>query len=245
MKNFIKKNKLIIIRSLISISIIVVLILIGFFILKKFNLTSLTQEELKNYIESKGLLGPLIYIIIVFLQVTFIPLPGSLIIVTGSYVFGFWNSYLYSFIGMMLGSAVAFVLGRLIGKPFIYWLSGDKNKVDNYIHKLKGKENVLLFFMFLFPFFPDDLLCSLAGILPINFFGFMIMQIITRITSIGCILLIMSGEIIPYNGFGFFIIISLSILGIISFIFSYKNIDKINNYIMKVKQKIIKKNNRK
>ena len=83
--------------------------------------------------------------------------------------------------------------------------------------------------MFLFPFFPDDLLCSIAGILPITFIGFMVMQIITRITSIGATLLFMSGEIIPYHGWGIPVLIIIGILAIIAFVISYKNADKIND----------------
>ena len=107
------------------------------------------------------------------MQVTFIPIPSTITVLVGNYLFGFWASYLYSFIGMILGSMFAFYLGRWFGKKFIYWLVNDKEMVDSYLYKIKNKGNVLLFFMFIFPFFPDDLLCSIAGILPMRGFSFL------------------------------------------------------------------------
>ena len=243
MKKFIKENKTSIIKALIAIFVIVTIIISLYSILKKLGITSITQEQLQTYIQDQGVWGPLIFILISFLQVTFIPIPGSITILAGNYLFGPWESYLYSFIGMMLGSIVAFLLGRLVGKPFIYWVAGDKEKVEKYLKTLHGKENVVLFFMFLFPFFPDDLLCSIAGILPITFLGFILMQIVTRITSIGATLLIMSGELIPYHGWGIPVLILIGILGIIAFVISYKNADKINDKLREIINKVFKKNN--
>ena len=69
------------------------------------------------------------------------------------------------------------------------------------------------------------------------------MQIVTRITSIGATLLIMSGEIIPYHGWGIPVLILIGILGIIAFVISYKNADKINDKLREIINKVFKKNN--
>lgn len=196
------------------------------------------RETVQTIVAENGAYAPFIFILISFLQVTFVPIPGSVTIIAGSYLFGFWESLLYSYIGMMLGSIFAFYLGRVIGRPFVNWIVGDSKTVDKYLERLKGKETVLLFFMFLFPFFPDDLLCSVAGITPLSWFKFIIMQIITRFTSIIGTLIFMSGEIIPYNGWGITLLIILGILAIIAFIISYKHADKINAFIDRISLKI-------
>ena len=161
-------------------------------------------------------------------------------ILAGVYVFGPWEGFFYSLIGMFLGGEFGFYLGRVIGKKFVYWIAGDKEKVDDYLEKIKGKETVLLFFMFLFPYFPDDLLCSVAGISKITFKTFSIIQFITRITSIGCTILVYGG-IIPYNEWGIPVIIVLSVLAILSFILSFKYTDKIQNWFVKLFSKKEKK----
>ena len=143
---------------------------------------------------------------------------------------------------MFIGGLLAFVLGRVIGRPFVNWVAGDKETVDYYLEKLKGKEVIVLFFMFLLPVFPDDLLCSVAGIMPtISYPVFIIMQLITRATSIFGTLLFMSGEYIPLYGWGLFIIIPLGIIAIIAFIYSMKNSDKINDKLISTIDKIFKK----
>lgn len=153
-------------------------------------------------------------------------------------MFSSWETFIYSLIGMFIGGEVGFFLGRILGKKFVYWIAGDKQKVDEYLEKIKGRETVLLFFMFLFPFFPDDLLCSVAGISKISFKTFSIIQVITRITSIGCTILVYGGDLIPLEGWGWIVIAGLSVLGIIAFIISYKYADQIQEWFVNLYNKI-------
>ena len=95
--------------------------------------------------------------------------------------------------------------------------------------------------MFLLPLFPDDALCAIAGILPITFPVFIFIQIVTRCTSIAGTLFFMSGEIIPYHGWGLIVLVVIAILSIVAFIFSYKNANKINEALIKTIDKIFKK----
>lgn len=160
-------------------------------------------------------------------------------ILAGTLLFEPWEAFLYSLIGMFLGGSVGFYLGRVLGKKFVYWVAGDKQKVDDYLEKIKGRETVLLFFMFLFPFFPDDLLCSVAGISKIKFSTFSIIQFVTRITSIGCTILVYGGSLIPLDSsWGIWVIAGLSILGIIAFIISYKLADQIQEWFVNLYNKI-------
>lgn len=228
------KRKKLIYKIIISIICLILIALFLIYIYKKIGLKDLTADSLRNFIESKGIVAPLIFIIVTFAQVTLIPIPSTITVLTGNLLFGPWLSFLYSYIGMILGSLFAFFLGKKLGRKFINWIAGDIETVDKYLLKLKGKEKIVIFFMFLFPFFPDDLLCSIAGILPITFFEFSIMQLLTRFTSIGATLLFMSGEIIPYDGWGIVIIILFSILGIIAFIISMKKSEQINAFLKKL-----------
>lgn len=199
------------------------------------------KKTVQEMVAKSGAFAPLLFILISFLQVTFIPIPGSVTILAGNYLFGFWESLFYSYIGMLIGSLLAFYLGRVIGRPFVNWIVGDVETVDDYLKRLDGKETVLLFFMFFLPFFPDDLLCSVAGITKITWFKFIVMQIITRFTSIVGTLIFMSGDIIPYNSWGIPLIILFCIFAIIAFIISYKKADKINRFMDNLAEKIIKK----
>lgn len=226
------ENKKIILRLSLFVVIIAVIILIGYLIFHLLGWTKMTQEELQKVIKSTGAVAPLIFILISFLQVTLIPIPGVVTIIAGNLLFGFWLSFLYSYVGMLLGAMFAFFLGRIVGRPFANWIVGSKEKVDVWIKRLKGRQNVVLFFMFFLPFFPDDVLCTVAGLLPISYFGFFIMQVITRATSIGFTLIFMSGEFIPYNGWGIAVLIAISAICVLAFIFSMKYSEKINDFFV-------------
>lgn len=216
-----------------------------YFLLRALGYTDLSQEELQKLIEKTGIYGKLVFVLISFLQVTFIPIPGAVTILVGNYLFGFWESALLSFIGIFSGAMFAYFLGITIGRRFVNWAMGGKDQVDYYLNKLKGKETVLLFFMFLLPFFPDDALCSIAGLTNIKKFTFFLMQIITRPISILATLLFMSGEFIPYRGWGLAFLIVGSIACIIGFILAYKYSDKINQFLENLSAKITNKLKRK
>lgn len=241
MKN-IQENKNILLRLLTSVLIVFALIALLYLILYLFGWTKLTQEQLQAYVVSTGAIAPLIYLLISFLQVTFIPVPGALTILAGNYVFGAFQAFVYSYLGMLAGGMFAFFLGKTVGRPFVNWVVGDSKKVDEWLKKLKGRQNVILFFMFLLPFFPDDILCTVAGLLPMSYGGFFIMQAITRATSVGFTLLLMSGEIIPYHGWGLAVLVVIGALCIVAFILSMKYSEKINDFSVNAINKLFRKN---
>ena len=106
-----------IIKLIISLIIIAGIILIGYVILDCLGLTHLTQEQLQDKISSFGALGPIIFIVVSFLQVTFVPIPGSITILCGNYLFGPWLSYLYSF---SKNSVASLYISSLLKAIFVY-----------------------------------------------------------------------------------------------------------------------------
>lgn len=235
---FSENTKKTLIRLVLSGILIGGAILVGYFVLKHFGITELSQEEIQTAIASTGAIAPLVFIFASFLQVTFIPIPSTVTILAGSYLFGALPSFFYSYIGIMLGALLAFALGRLIGRPYINWVAGSRETADEWLAKLKGRENVFLFFAFLLPVFPDDLLCSVAGMLPVKFPVFIVMQLITRTTSIGATLVFMSGTIIPYEGWGLWVIGALIVIALIAFVLGMIYAVKLNEIFDSLIQKI-------
>lgn len=230
--------KQILIRLGISILIIAAILVGAYFLFRHFGITDISKEQLREKIAQFGVWGALIFIFVSFLQVTFVPIPGAVTILAGNLLFGPWLSLLYSFIGMFLGAVLAFYLGRIFGRPFVNWVVGDKETVESYLKRIKNKEFVVFFFMFLLPLFPDDALCAVAGITKLRWRDFILMQVITRPTSILGTLFFMSGEIIPYHGWGLIVLGAVCVLSIIAFIISYKNADKINAWLDRFFEKV-------
>ncbi len=226
-----------IVKLIISVIVIAVIALLGFLLFKHLGLKDITREEIQSFIETKGAAAPLIFILLSFAQVTLIPIPGAVTILAGNYLFGAVKAFIYSYIGMLLGAMVAFFLGKLIGRPFVNWIAGSKEKADSWIDKLKGREKIVMFFMFLLPLFPDDLLCAIAGMFKYRTLEFLVLQLITRATSIFGTLFFMSGEVIPYNAWGISLIAILAIIAIVCFALSMKHYEKIEEKLNRIFKK--------
>ena len=81
----------------------------------KFN----SVETLQEYIEQFGIFGPIVLIIIQALQVVIPILPGFLGCIVGSMSFGWFVGFLCNYIGISLGSIIAFLLARKYGVKIV------------------------------------------------------------------------------------------------------------------------------
>ncbi len=80
---------------------------------------------------------------------------------------------------MILGSAVVFQLSRNLGQRFARRFVSGK-LWDRYGEIIRRKRDVFLFLAFLFPFFPDDLLCIMAGLTDVSFRRFLFLVVLGR-----------------------------------------------------------------
>lgn len=186
-------------------------------------------EALRDYIASFGATAVLIFILFQFLQVVILPIPGSVSVGVGVALFGPLRCSIFSFIGILLGSIVAFTIGRVIGYKAVCWIVG-KDDLDKWLKKLKGKDYLLLSIMFLLPLFPDDILCFVAGLSSITWLYFIIMIIITRAISV--LTTSFSLQLIPFNtwwGITIWIILAAAVMA--SFWLVWKYSDKIDAFI--------------
>lgn len=209
------------IRAALTLAVTALILLSLFLLFRSLGVFTLSQEDFREVIASFGAWAPLSFILATVLQVTLIPIPSTVTILGGSYLFGALPSFLYSYLGLLLGSMLAFFLGRWLGLRFVYFLVGDRARVDDLLHRLRDRGLILLFFMFLFPAFPDDLLCLLAGLLPISPSAFLLTQLLTRATSVGATLFFFSGEVIPFSGWGIPVMIAAAAAALILFVLSF------------------------
>ena len=238
MKKEKKGNLNLIIRLILIALLCIALIVVVGYVFSLTGLDQLSEEEIRELIAACGAWAPIVFIIISFLQVTFIPIPFVVTILAGNLLFGFWGSFFYSLIGAVLGSVFAFVLGRRIGRPFVNWAFGDAEAVERYLSQAKGKEFVVFFFMFLLPFFPDDALCALAGITDLSDRQFAFIIAISRPITVLGNLILWTGEVIPYNGWGILLMLLAIAVTVASFLLSMKYADKITKWFDLVTDKL-------
>lgn len=229
-------------RFIIVALIFIVIILGAYFALKYTGVLAKinSAEDIKNFILSGGSLSVFLFFLLQFLQVTFLPLPSFLTTVVGALIFGPINSFMISFLAIMLGSVFAFYLGRKFGKKILAWIAG-KEDAEKWSRKLTNGKYAY-FLMMLFPLFPDDVLCVAAGVTNMSFKFFFVTNLITRPIGIFCTCFLGSGEVIPFSGYGLIVWPILILLLIVSFIISIKYQDKIEEIIDKMSNKLKRKN---
>ena len=155
-------------------------------------------EAFREYVESFGQFAVLQFVFIQFLQVVVLPIPSFITMAAGVLMFGAFKGALFSCIGIISGSIVAFYIGRVFGYKAAKWLVGEK-ALNKGLKAVQGKDKLLFTFMFLFPLFPDDLMCFAAGITKLNAKFFVVMIIITRTVAIFSSAYSINNQLIPYD----------------------------------------------
>jgi len=96
--------------------------------------------------------------------------------------------FLYSVIGMTLGSALAFGLGRIFEKVAVEKFVSPRTRAK--FDYLIGHEGLILsFLLFLIPGFPKDALCYILGLTPMHWSIFLVISTIGRMpgTLVACL----------------------------------------------------------
>ena len=97
----------------------------------------------------------------------------------GAVMFGFLPAFLLTWGAVVLGSVIVFLLARVLGHKFVHQFVCEKVS-GKYLDIIQRKRDVFLFLAFLFPFFPDDLLCILAGLTDLSLKRFLILCLVAR-----------------------------------------------------------------
>lgn len=211
---FYLKHNQAVFRLIIAGIALVAIVFVCLLIYENTSLKELVQDidSLQKLIDGAGIWGPLVFIVLQFLQVVILPIPSTLSIAAGIVCFGNVECFFYSMIGILLGSVTAFYIGRFLGYKVVAWLVG-KETLDEWLEKLKGKDKFFLSAMFLLPLFPDDVLCFVAGLSSMSILFFLVVQLVARTLAIGATCFI--AGVIPFNTWWGILIWSILLVGII------------------------------
>lgn len=229
-----------IMRASLFVLILVLIFVVAYFILKATGAWEKVNsiDKIRDIVQSGGMFSFLIFIIFQILQTTILQIPAIFVTIAGAVIFGRWPAFIMSYIAVMIGSLIMFWVGRKAGRKFLNWMIG-KDTSEKWIDRMsRGK--YLFFLMMLFPMFPDDILCVVAGLTNMSFSFFFWTNILARGIGIACTVFFGSGAIIPFRGWGLIvwgiIIIAIAVLFYLSV--RYKNkIDDIINYLFRRKSK--------
>ncbi len=157
-KKAIKRTKIYAIITMIVLICVLLKIILGN------NITSVKdyQEVMKSF----GWAGPIVLTLFQALQVVIPILPGYLGCAAGAISFGTMTGFICNYIGISLGSIIAFFLAKKYGVDLVVELFSEK-QYHKWKKKIEGKKSydVFLFIATLLPMFPDDFLCYLSGLI--------------------------------------------------------------------------------
>ena len=122
-----------------------------------------SEPALEAFLAKFGILAFLVFIAFQAVQVVFPIIPGGLGLLAGVLIFGPWTGFIYNYIGICIGSIIAFLVARHFGTPIILALFSEKMR-KKYMKWADSKTFPRLFAIAIFmPIAPDDFLCYLAG----------------------------------------------------------------------------------
>ncbi|MBQ9792025.1 MAG: TVP38/TMEM64 family protein, partial [Clostridia bacterium] len=183
-KNSVKKVNIII--NIVAI-ILLVALFVGLFIYFYDDIVKLnTKEGLEAFIltlQNTGFLGAVILILIQTLQVVVVFIPGEFVELASGVMFGPVFGLFICLLGLNLGTMVIWGLVKLLGRPFVDSNIGDSINKLEFLNE-PNRALVILFFIFLIPGIPKDILIYPIPLTRVNMFKFMIVSSIARIPSV-------------------------------------------------------------
>jgi len=214
------------IQRIITVVVVCVLVVLGYLyrvpLLEKiiflYDLFT-DRDQIKSFVTSFGAGAPVVFIIMQILQVLLAPFPGEATGFIGGFLFGTAKGFLYSSIGLTVGSLINFTIGRFLGKRYVRKLipPAPLERIDNIV---KRQGVIVLFILFVFPGFPKDYLCLLLGLSAIPLKIFIILVAIGRMP--GTLMLSLQGSYLFEQRYGWFAVIIGLCLVLIFFAYRYR-----------------------
>src|SRR5687767_5930204 len=129
------------------------------------------REAVTAYLEPLGLWGPLLYVLILHVQVLTATIPGHALMLTAGYLYGFTDGFALNLIGGVGASQLAFVLARWAGPPIVSRLAPE-NFLNRW-QKMAERQGFFFFLMcFWLPIVPHNVTNYIAGLSSISFWQF-------------------------------------------------------------------------
>ena len=154
----------------IKVWLIAAVVILCVWLLKQFfNQNISSVEDLQNYMKMFGIAAPLILTAFQALQVVIPVLPGYLGCAAGAVAFGSMTGFWCNYIGISVGSIIAYFLAKRYGKELVISLFPEK-QYETWSKKVEKSKSYgwFLFVATLLPLFPDDFLCYFSGLMKMN-----------------------------------------------------------------------------
>lgn len=189
-----KENKRKVIISALKILILVLIVIgiplyIWFFhgdLIKSFE----NMDDVIAFLERYQTQSIFVYIGLQIIQIVISIIPGQVFQMAAGYLYGFWPALIFAMAGALAGTAISFTLAKVLGRDFLHLFFGEE-KMSYYIERLNSKKvYTIVFFLYLIPGIPKDVVSYAAGASDIKFKPFIILSALGRLPGmVGCLLM--------------------------------------------------------
>ncbi len=154
-----------------------------------------TEENIKDFLEQYRALGPLPGILLPFLE-AFLPFLPLLIFVAGNALaYGFAFGFLYSWVGVSLGSITVFFIIRKFARHRLIKYVVKFDKLQSTMNWFERRGFGTVFLLYCFPFTPSAIVNVVAGFSQMNPISFILSVTLGKMVMI---------FIVSYIGHDFF-----------------------------------------
>ena len=147
-------------------------------------------DDVVAFLEKYETQSIFVYIGLQIVQIVISIIPGQVFQMAAGYIYGFWPALLFAMTGALLGTTLSFMLAKALGQDFLHIFFGEE-KMSYYIERLNSKKMyAIVFFLYLIPGIPKDMVSYAAGVSEIKFKPFIIISALGRLPGmIGCLLM--------------------------------------------------------
>lgn len=125
-------------------------------------------ENFRSEMLSLGFFGNIVFLALVILHVIIVVVPGDVFYFVSGFIFGTFQGFLLSYVGVMIGAFIVFNISRQLGYEFISKVI-PKKKLDKAGEVLNSTKGMLgLFILCLIPIVLKGPMMYAAGLTPIK-----------------------------------------------------------------------------
>ena len=196
-------------------------------------------EALREVIADAGVWAGAVYFALQMMTVIVAPIPSNISMMAGALALGFWPAMILGVLAVIAGSVIVFLAARALGRNAVQRFL-DKGVMEKYLPIIEEKQDMFLFLTMLFPFFPDDALCMLAGLTKIPLGRFVAIMALARPWGLVVAALLGSGSLsLPVWAWAV-----IGGAGLLIFVFAMKYSAQIEEALLGLVRRIVPKRNR-
>jgi uncharacterized membrane protein YdjX (TVP38/TMEM64 family) len=141
------------------------------------------QAYVSNYVQSFGVLAPLVLAALQVLQVIVAFIPGHVFVIAGGYIYGLPWGLVFNIVCVVFASQLGFLLARWAGRPIVHRLA-PRETIEKW-ETIAEKQGFLFFTIaFVLPVFPTDIMNFVAGLSGISPRKFLAANFLGRFPSV-------------------------------------------------------------